>query len=120
MARMLGTAESMALAEDLHEMDLIKSLACEDSEAWGELQLYLEDLWQRLGEERGRELFEKLSEASHLVDEANDITAEMRPADRLKFEVELVWDIHRDAQDIIVIRVMQFPPDGKTEASVLH
>merc|ERR1719199_1849540 len=120
MARMLGTAESMALAEDLHEMDLIKSLACEDSEAWGELQLYLEDLWQRLGEERGRELFERLSEASHLVDETNDITAEMRPSDRLKFEVELVWDIHRDADDIIVIRVMQFPADGKTEASVLH
>lgn len=117
-AKILGTAESMALSEDLHEQDLIKSLVPEDSEAWGELQLYLEDLWQRLGEERGRDLFQHLSEASHLVDEANDITAEMRPADRMKFEVELVWDIHRDAQDIIVIRVMQFPPDGM-DASVL-
>merc|ERR1719159_1092505 len=108
-AHNLGQVDSMMLAEDLHEQELIKLLQPEDSEAWGELQLYLEDLWQRLGEGRGRELFERLSEGSHLVDEANDITVEMRPRDRLKFEVELVWDIHRDAKDIIVIRVMQFP-----------
>merc|ERR1719230_390682 len=106
------------LREDLHEMELIKSLAPEDSEAWSELQLYLEDLWQRLGEERGRELFDRLSEASHLIDEANDITTEMRPQERLKFEVELVWDIHREATDIIVIRVMQFLATG-VDASVL-
>merc|ERR1719262_2053167 len=118
-ARLLGTSEGMNLADDLHEEELIKSLVPEDSEAWGELQLYLEDLWQRLGEGRGRELFERLSEGSHLVDEANDITVEMRPRDRLKFEVELVWDIHRDAKDTIVIRVMQFPPDGM-DATVLY
>jgi hypothetical protein len=100
----------MALPEDVHETDLIRALSVEDSRAWGELQLYLEDLWQRLGEERGRELFDYLGEASHLVDEANEITAELRPDDRLKFEVELVWDIHRDAQDIIVIRLLEYTP----------
>lgn len=42
----------------------------------------------------------------------------MRPEDRLKFQVELVWDIYREARDIIVIRVMQIPQDS-SEAAVL-
>jgi len=116
-ARLLSKAESMA-PEDVHEADPIRSLVVEDSRAWGELQLYLEDLWQRLGEDRGGELFSYLAEASHLVDEANEITAELRPNDRLKFEVELVWDIHRDAQDIIVIRLLEYrqnKPDGAAQ-----
>eukprot|EP00747_Dinoflagellata_sp_TGD_P066318 gnl/TRDRNA2_/TRDRNA2_154749_c0_seq1.p1 gnl/TRDRNA2_/TRDRNA2_154749_c0~~gnl/TRDRNA2_/TRDRNA2_154749_c0_seq1.p1 ORF type:complete len:1034 (-),score=214.84 gnl/TRDRNA2_/TRDRNA2_154749_c0_seq1:274-3291(-) len=106
------------MKEQLQLDSMLNMLMPEESEAWGELRLYFDDLWQRLGQERGTEFFQQLSEASHLVDEANDITAEVRPAERLKFEVELVWDIHREAHDIIIIRVMQFPQDG-SEAIVL-
>eukprot|EP00972_Heterocapsa_arctica_P052149 7671244-Heterocapsa_arctica.AAC.1 len=97
----------MGMNEDGAEADLVKSMAPEDSIAWGELQLYLEDLWQRLGEEQSRDLFDHLAMASHLVDEANEITTVLRPEERLKFEVELVWDIHRAARDIIVIRLQR-------------
>mmetsp|Transcript_93745 Transcript_93745/g.146340 ORF Transcript_93745/g.146340 Transcript_93745/m.146340 type:complete len:1137 (-) Transcript_93745:195-3605(-) len=113
-----GDIAAMKAAQGLYEPSMFKLFIPEESEAWNELRLYFEDLWQRLGEERGRVFFSCLIEASYLVDEANEITAEMRPDDCLKFEVELVWDIHREASDIIVIRAMQFPT-GKGDASVL-
>jgi hypothetical protein len=109
----------LKIAQGLHEESMFKMLVTEESEAWNELRLYFDDLWQRLGEERGRDFFAWLMQASHLVDEANEITAELRPSDRLKFEVELVWDIHREAQDIIVIRAMQFPTEEDGDATVL-
>lgn len=87
--------------------DTLKLLLPNDSEAWSELRLYFGDLQARLGEERGNEFFYHLSKASHLVDEANEITTEIRPEDRLKFEVELVWDIHRHVSDIILIRALR-------------
>merc|ERR550514_2374056 len=118
MQRSLGKEDVGLINEELHEMEVVRSLLPAESEAWGELQLYLEDLWQRLGEDKGQELFQHLAEASHLVDEANDITSELRPEDRLKFEVELVWDIHRDVQDIIVIRLMRFG-ENEPAASVV-
>jgi hypothetical protein len=102
-ARALGQAETI-LTQSEHDTDRFRAMVPEDSRAWAELQLYLEDLRYRLGEESGRELFQTLIEASDLVDEANEITSAVRPEDHLKFEVELVWDIHRAARDIVVIR----------------
>lgn len=98
--------------------DTMKLILNDESEAWSELRLYLGDLWERLGEERGNQFFYYVSKAAYLVDEANDITKEIRPEDRLKFEVELVWDIHRHVSDIIIIRITQWSADG-SEASVL-
>lgn len=117
--RLSDNHESVMLdRQDLHEPNMLRLLGRDESQAWGELRLYFEDLWQRLGEERGTDFFAWLAEASHLVDEASEITAELRQDDRLKFEVELVWDIHREARDIIVIRLMQFPMVGDN-ASVM-
>lgn len=100
--------DSQRLEQSCLERDPSKLLLPDSSEAWSELRLYFGDLWQRLGEERGREFFGYLAEASHLVDEANEITTELRPQEHLKFEVELVWDINREVRDIIVIRYMQY------------
>lgn len=113
-----GGSDMVTLTKGLCERDLLLWLSPESSEAWGELRLYFEDLWQRLGQERGAAFFHWLGEASHLTDEANEITMEIRPADRLKFEVELVWDIQRSPRDIIVIRMMQFP-DGAGDPTLL-
>ncbi|CAE7355203.1 unnamed protein product [Symbiodinium pilosum] len=98
--------------------DTLKLLLPDDSEAWSELRLYFGDLQARLGVERGNEFFYHLSKASHLVDEANEITSEIRPEDRLKFEVELVWDIHRHVSDIILIRALRLAPSNE-EPTVL-
>lgn len=84
----------------------------EQSRAWNELRLYFDDLWQRLGEEHGKAFFPCLKEAAHLVDEANDITTELVSENHLKYEVELVWDIHREPADIIVIRALRAVDDG--------
>jgi len=97
--------------KSLYEQDMLKLLIPDESEAWSELRLYFGDLQERLGEKQSKKFFERLSETSHLVDEANEITAELRPEDELKFEVELVWDIHREVSDIIVIRFLHLPLD---------
>jgi hypothetical protein len=76
----------------------------EHSESLSELQLYMEDLYSKLNGERGKAFFALLQEACALVDEVNMITREVRPEDRLHFEVEFVWDIYRDIGDILMIR----------------
>jgi len=105
-ARAVGQAGSLLPISE-RDAELLRAIVPEDSRAWAELQLYLEDLRERLGEESGQEIFETLIQASNLVDEANEITEALRPEDRLKFEVELVWDIHRAARDVVVIRLMR-------------
>lgn len=96
---------------------LAHAVAPEASKALQELELYLEDLSQRIGPEQGDELFDLLTMASHWTDEANDITRALRPEASLKFEVELVWDIHREPRDIIVIRLLrEKPPAGADES----
>eukprot|EP00933_Yihiella_yeosuensis_P045776 TRINITY_DN4119_c0_g3_i1.p1 TRINITY_DN4119_c0_g3~~TRINITY_DN4119_c0_g3_i1.p1 ORF type:complete len:1259 (+),score=239.54 TRINITY_DN4119_c0_g3_i1:38-3814(+) len=104
-----------------YEQEMLNLLIQEESEAWNELSLYFSDLRERLGEENSNEFFKHLGEAAYVVDEANEITAELRPEDKLKFEVELLWDIHRDISDIILIRVKQFPntESGTQDAVIL-
>lgn len=100
----------------------------EHSESFSELQLYMEDLYEKLDSERGHAFFKTLQEACHVVDEANMITREVRPEDRLHFEVEFVWDIYRDVEDILMIRVMCFDDrdregragDTRDQGTVLH
>jgi len=116
VARAVGQAGSL-LPERERDAELLRSIVPEDSRAWAELQLYLEDLRQRLGEESGQEIFETLIQASNLVDEANEITEALRPEDNLKFEVELVWDIHRAAKDIVVIRLTRTNSAAEGEES---
>ena len=44
--------------------------------------------------------------------EANEITAVVKEEEKLRFEVELVWDIHRaGTTDIVVIRLMKANED---------
>jgi len=76
------------------------------SESFSELQLYMEDLYDKLDADRGHAFFRTLQEACYLIDEANAISRRVRPDDRLHFEVEFVWDIYRDVEDILMIRVM--------------
>eukprot|EP00927_Polykrikos_kofoidii_P077615 TRINITY_DN74547_c0_g1_i1.p1 TRINITY_DN74547_c0_g1~~TRINITY_DN74547_c0_g1_i1.p1 ORF type:complete len:1426 (-),score=241.24 TRINITY_DN74547_c0_g1_i1:394-4626(-) len=99
---------SEAIEGEAVELSGAELMLLRDSEAWRELGLYLEDLWRRLGDTpRGRGLFAVLAQAARCVDEANDITDTLRSEDRLRFEVELVWDIHRDPQDVVVIRLLR-------------
>merc|ERR1719316_1283668 len=90
--------------------DVLQELATDDCEAYAELQMYIEDIREKIGGNAGLDFLARLSEACHLVDEANAIAREMRPHELLKFEVEFVWDIYREIEDVIVVRVMRQPP----------
>lgn len=89
------------------------------SESFSELQLYMEDLYDKLDTDRGHAFFRALQEACHLIDEANAITRKVRPEERFHFEVEFVWDIYRDVEDILMIRAMHCAAEGRGD-TVLH
>lgn len=77
------------------------------SDSLSELRLYVKDLLGKFDSGGGRMFFETLQEACLLVDEANLISYEVRPQDKLHFEVEFVWDIYRTTDEVIMIRLMQ-------------
>mmetsp|Transcript_4629 Transcript_4629/g.11208 ORF Transcript_4629/g.11208 Transcript_4629/m.11208 type:complete len:1411 (+) Transcript_4629:106-4338(+) len=78
------------------------------SESFLELQLYVEDLNNKVVEETRRsDFFRTLQEACHLVDEANDITRVVRTSDCFHFEIEFVWDIYRDKDEMLMVRLMR-------------
>lgn len=79
----------------------------EQSASFRELQLYVEDIYNKLDAERRNPFFQTLQQACHLVDEANDITREVRFEDHLHIEVEFVWDIMRETEELLMVRVMQ-------------
>eukprot|EP00746_Dinoflagellata_sp_MGD_P077875 gnl/MRDRNA2_/MRDRNA2_31194_c0_seq1.p1 gnl/MRDRNA2_/MRDRNA2_31194_c0~~gnl/MRDRNA2_/MRDRNA2_31194_c0_seq1.p1 ORF type:complete len:1246 (-),score=261.21 gnl/MRDRNA2_/MRDRNA2_31194_c0_seq1:40-3777(-) len=55
-----------------------------------------------------------LPEACHLVDEANEITREVRKLDGLRLKVSVLWDSEfENPENSIVIRVMRFGDNGK-------
>jgi len=93
----------------------VKAKFPEGLESFGELKLYRVDLYDKLGAGKGSPLSEILREAGHAVDEANEITRELRPDKNLKFEVEFVWDIYRERMsDILVIRRRSSGPTCST------
>lgn len=49
-----------------------------------------------------------LVQACYLVDEGNMITREVRPEEHLQFELELVWDIFRKPEEVLVIRLVSY------------
>lgn len=90
-----------------------------DSEAFAEIRLYLEDIYAKMGADNAPGFLCVLKEACLLVDEANDITREVKNLNcnndcdaALKFEIELIWDIYRDSEDVLVIRLMKIPGES--------
>lgn len=94
-----------------------------ESDAYEELTLYIEDVNDKIGEKDGPKFLSTLKLVCQYIDEANDITREMRSKDMLKFEVEFIWDIYRDIEDVLVIRLMRMPDyegDNSNRSQVLY
>ncbi|EER11128.1 kinesin heavy chain, putative [Perkinsus marinus ATCC 50983] len=92
----------------------------DSSEAFQELRYYIEEVRNKLDEERMEEFLEVLRSICPLVDEANDMTSELRPDANLRFEVELIWDVYNSpARDLVVIRLLQFH-DSEEEDNGIH
>ncbi|CAL1126660.1 unnamed protein product [Cladocopium goreaui] len=95
----------------------------EHSESLRNLQYYVKDLLPKLSATAQLACFETLRKACYLVDEANMITREVRPEDQLHFEVDLVWDIFRHPEEVLVIRLLSYsssPRSATTSSQVLH
>mmetsp|Transcript_33887 Transcript_33887/g.88203 ORF Transcript_33887/g.88203 Transcript_33887/m.88203 type:complete len:996 (+) Transcript_33887:71-3058(+) len=85
----------------------------ENSESLAQFEFYFEELEAKVGKRAVSDLIHQLHEICPLVDEANEISSQVRPNDRLKIDVDLLWDIHRNrVGDYIILRVLKELPDG--------
>eukprot|EP00930_Biecheleria_cincta_P027945 TRINITY_DN19522_c1_g1_i1.p1 TRINITY_DN19522_c1_g1~~TRINITY_DN19522_c1_g1_i1.p1 ORF type:complete len:1334 (-),score=264.90 TRINITY_DN19522_c1_g1_i1:97-4077(-) len=95
-------------APELTEEEALQEMVPEESETYGVLNLYVDDIKEKLQED-APEFLAVLREACHYVDEANDITKEVRPDLDLKFDIDFVWDILRRPEDVLLVRVLLMP-----------
>jgi len=77
--------------------------ALDDSLSWNSLQEYLEQVLAQMPEDHAQDLFQEIRRGCKLCDEANEITAELKPDAGLTFEVDLTSSVPSS----IVIRVLQ-------------
>jgi len=80
----------VALSEVMHE----------HTEAYEKCYWYIEQLQNRLGTTRAQLFTKQFRKTALLVDEANAITEEMRPMDRLEFVVEVLVDIFKYQEEV--------------------
>ncbi|CAJ1355377.1 unnamed protein product [Effrenium voratum] len=84
------------------------SQLCAHSDSLRDLQYYVKDLLPKLAPPQAVAILEALRKVCYHIDEANMITREVRPEDHMQFEVELVWDIFRKPEEVLVIRLMSY------------
>mmetsp|Transcript_89964 Transcript_89964/g.233290 ORF Transcript_89964/g.233290 Transcript_89964/m.233290 type:complete len:919 (+) Transcript_89964:2893-5649(+) len=81
----------------------------ESAEAYNHCLAYVQLLGERIGETKALSFFKKLRKLLPLVDEANAITAELRPMARYEFGVEALTDIfHAEDEPDCVVRLKQY------------
>jgi len=71
----------------------------EESQSFVQAKAYIEELRGRIGEYKAQAFLHSFSKAQKLVDEANDITKEIRPKDRLRFSLEVISDVYTYESD---------------------
>eukprot|EP00927_Polykrikos_kofoidii_P039724 TRINITY_DN34054_c0_g1_i1.p1 TRINITY_DN34054_c0_g1~~TRINITY_DN34054_c0_g1_i1.p1 ORF type:complete len:1469 (-),score=257.69 TRINITY_DN34054_c0_g1_i1:77-3856(-) len=120
--RIRGGALAPPELPHMTDEDAVCEFVAEDSETYCELSLYIEDIREKMSEDMAAEFLQLLRKACHLVDEANEITREMRTDVDLKFDIDFVWDIFRRPEDVMVIRQLQMPgcASAEGENKVLH
>eukprot|EP00746_Dinoflagellata_sp_MGD_P011368 gnl/MRDRNA2_/MRDRNA2_123805_c0_seq1.p1 gnl/MRDRNA2_/MRDRNA2_123805_c0~~gnl/MRDRNA2_/MRDRNA2_123805_c0_seq1.p1 ORF type:complete len:1154 (-),score=244.37 gnl/MRDRNA2_/MRDRNA2_123805_c0_seq1:90-3503(-) len=71
--------------------------ALEESPSWVSLQMYLDSIIQQMDRAEGERLFSEVRESCKLCDEANEMTAECRGEEELRFEVDVTTSIPTSA-----------------------
>ena len=100
--------------------------AFEHSDSLKYVQCYVKDLLPKLAPSNALACFTTLREACYLLDEANLITREVRPQDHMHFQVELIWDIERHPEEVLLIGLLNYgngtdaPAKGAADCQVLH
>lgn len=80
----------------------------EHSDSLKNVQCYVKDLLPKLPASNGLACFTVLREVCYLLDEANLITREVRPEDHMHFQVELIWDIERNPEEVLLIALISY------------
>ena len=100
----------------------------EHSDSLKYVQCYVKDLLPKLPAADALACFVTLHKACYLLDEANLITREVRPEDHMHFQVELIWDIERTPEEVILVRLLSCtskraagsPMGAPQDCQVLH
>ena len=88
------------------------SAVMEHSDSLKYVHCYVRDLLPKLPPSDGLACFAALRRACYLLDEANMITREVRPEDHLHFQVELIWDIERSPEEVLLICLLRYASKG--------
>lgn len=122
-ARRGGKERTSVGVEDFEEDGVPTFPRLEDTEAAMDFYMVLQDLYD-LPKIRRSAFLKDLTEAAHLVDEANVITQRMRPNEGLSLRIELIKDIHHDTHDLFFVCLVkkQVPAgadsDGEFDAAM--
>ena len=95
---------ALQLQEDI-SFEMVHALL-EHSDSLKNVQCYVKDLLPKLPASNGLACFTVLREVCYLLDEANLITREVRPEDHMHFQVELIWDIERNPEEVLLIALI--------------
>uniref|UniRef100_A0A0G4HMF2 Kinesin motor domain-containing protein n=1 Tax=Chromera velia CCMP2878 TaxID=1169474 RepID=A0A0G4HMF2_9ALVE len=72
---------------------VMQEIVTDDSQDYQGATRFVEELRERIGDFKAQTFLRNFGKALRLVEEANDITQEMRPSDRLKFSLEVLLDV---------------------------
>ncbi|KAF4704642.1 hypothetical protein FOZ63_022851, partial [Perkinsus olseni] len=109
------------LEEEDHEQYAADMAEDDSSEAYQELRHYIEELRLKLSSEKLDGFLKVLKTACPLIDEANDLSTELRPSRHYKFEAELIWDVfNSEPEDLIVIRLMEYTESSADAEAALR
>mmetsp|Transcript_23769 Transcript_23769/g.63661 ORF Transcript_23769/g.63661 Transcript_23769/m.63661 type:complete len:1373 (+) Transcript_23769:74-4192(+) len=107
---------TVSLVPQAQAVHAVQELSPEDSDSYSVLSLYVDDIRNKMSDDASSEFLSLLREACHLVDEANEITRDMRPDLETRFDIDFVWDIFRRPEDVLVVRAIQPLPGASVTA----
>eukprot|EP00919_Chromeraceae_sp_WS-2016_P044133 GHVR01105178.1.p1 GENE.GHVR01105178.1~~GHVR01105178.1.p1 ORF type:complete len:1050 (+),score=298.05 GHVR01105178.1:81-3230(+) len=97
-------------ATDTFEWDVeavLQEIVTDDSNDYQGASKYVEELRERIGDFKAQQFLRNFGRALRFIEEANDITRELRPRDKLKFSLEVVVDVmsYDCEQPELIVRV---------------
>eukprot|EP00930_Biecheleria_cincta_P046265 TRINITY_DN31903_c0_g1_i1.p1 TRINITY_DN31903_c0_g1~~TRINITY_DN31903_c0_g1_i1.p1 ORF type:complete len:908 (-),score=137.23 TRINITY_DN31903_c0_g1_i1:211-2934(-) len=110
-------ASDEAMGDELGVEDALQEVVNEDSPAYLEAYAMFESLRERLGAPRVQNFLQVFTQTFPLIDEVNAITEEVRPKDKLRFQLEVCSDIKTFTTDEpeLMVRLYQGVGAGKSE-----
>lgn len=110
-------AATKVTREDVGMDDVLAEVVREDAPEWIEVRAMLDSIQDRIGLTRVQEFLIGFTRMFPLVEEVNLITQEVRPLDRLRFQLEVASDIKTFSHDQpeLIVRMYREERGGREE-----